>query len=73
MKCFLAATVFSGKLDMFMFSVLTVVSTVLMIFVGYKMLQVLQLTGYKTNGFVKWFKETKCRAVFYTRRTTRFL
>ena len=21
----------------------------------------------------KWFKETKCRAVFYTRRTTRFL
>ena len=57
---FLASTVFSGKLDFFMFTVLTVVSTVLMIFVGYKLLQMLQLTGYKINGYVKWFKETKC-------------
>ena len=56
---FVASAVFSGKLDVFMFAVLAVVSTVLMIFVGYKLLQVLQLTGYKLNGFVKWFKETK--------------
>lgn len=63
MENFIASAVFSGKLDMFMFSVITVVSTVLMIFVGYRLLQVLQLAGYKVRGFAKWFKETKCSYV----------
>lgn len=59
MKNFIAGAVFSGKLDFVMFAVLAVVSTVLMVFVGYKLLQMLQLTGYKLNGYAKWFKETK--------------
>lgn len=46
-------------LDIFMVSLIAIVSSVLMIFVGYKLLQMLQLTGYKLNGFVRWFKETK--------------
>lgn len=49
-----------SKLDWTMFAVLAVVSSVMMIFVGYKLLQMLQLSGYKLNGFFKWFKETKC-------------
>ena len=59
MNTILAKTMFSGKLDLYMFSVLAVLSTVLMVFVGYKLLQMLQLTGYKLKGYVKWFKETK--------------
>ena len=46
-------------LDIFMVSLIAIISSVLMIFVGYKLLQMLQLTGYKLNGFVRWFKETK--------------
>ena len=48
-----------SSLDWMMFIILAVVSTVMMIFVGYKLLQMLQLSGYKLNGFFKWFKETK--------------
>ncbi len=53
------SSVFAGKLDFSMFTILAVISTVLMVFVGYKLLQMLQLTGYKMNGYKKWFKETK--------------
>lgn len=59
MKQFMLTSVFAGKLDFSMFSILAVLSTVLMVFVGYKLLQMLQLTGYKLNGFCKWLKETK--------------
>ncbi len=45
--------------DLFMFSVFAVLATVLMVFVGYKLLQIMQLAGYKIKGFFKWFKETK--------------
>ena len=34
-----------------------------MIFVGYRLLQMLQLTGYKLKAYIKWFKETKCSYV----------
>lgn len=47
------------NLDLFMFSAIAVISTVLMIFVGYRLLQILQLTNYRIHGFLKWFKETK--------------
>ena len=57
---FLLAPFLVSKLDWMMFIVLAVVSSVMMIFVGYKLLQMLQLSGYKLNGFFKWFKETKC-------------
>jgi len=30
-----------------------------MVFVGYKLLQIMQLAGYKIKGYFKWFKETK--------------
>ncbi len=55
----LNTSLIDSNLDLIMFSIIAILSTVLMIFVGYKLLQVLQLTGYKLNGFFKWFKETK--------------
>ena len=50
---------FESKIDIFMISIISIVSTVLMIFVGYKLLQMLQLSGYKMKGYKSWFKETK--------------
>ena len=38
---------------------IAVMSTVLFVFVGYRLLQMLQLTGYKLKGYFMWFKETK--------------
>ena len=50
---------FESRLDIAMLSIISVVSSVLMIFVGYKLLQMLQLSGYKLKGYCSWFKETK--------------
>ena len=50
---------FESRLDIAMLSIISVVSSVLMIFVGYKLLQMLQLSGYKLKGYCRWFKETK--------------
>ena len=55
----LAAAAFGSKSDFFMFSIFAILATVLMVFVGYKLLQIMQLAGYKIKGFFKWFKETK--------------
>ena len=63
LSMFLASSVFETRFDLIMFSIIAVVSTVLMVFVGYRLLQMLQLTGYKLKSFVKWFKETKCSYV----------
>lgn len=60
---FVSSKVFENRFDLIMFSVIAVVSTVLMIFVGYRLLQMLQLTGYKLKSYIKWFKETKCSYV----------
>ena len=50
---------FESRVDIAMLSIISVVSSVLMIFVGYKLLQMLQLSGYKLKGYCSWFKETK--------------
>lgn len=65
MNCFLCLSFkfFENKLDLIMFSIIAVVSTVLMVFVGYRLLQMLQLTGYKFKSYLKWFSETKCSYV----------
>ena len=60
---FIASSIFETRFDFVMFSVIAVVSTILMIFVGYRLLQILQLTGYKFKAYLKWFKETKCSYV----------
>lgn len=60
---FLASSVFETKFDFIMFTIIAAISTVLMIFVGYRLLQMLQLTGYKLKSYLKWFKETKCSYV----------
>jgi len=60
---YMSAAVFQSTFDFIMFSVIAAVSTVLMIFVGYRLLQMLQLTGYKLKSYLKWFKETKCSYV----------
>lgn len=49
-----------AKTDYIMLIAIAVLTTVLMAFVGYKLLQMLQLTGYKLSGYFMWFKETKC-------------
>ena len=61
MSIFLLAKTFSNitKFEIFTLGAISVVSTVLLIFVGYKLLQILQLTGYKLKGFFTWFRETK--------------
>lgn len=51
---------FEAEIDIFMILLVSIVSTILMVFVGYKLLQMLQLSGYKIKGFCSWFKETKC-------------
>lgn len=60
---FICESVFETRFDLVMFSIIAIVSTVLMIFVGYRLLQMLQLTGYKLKSYFKWFKETKCSYV----------
>lgn len=49
-----------AKSDIIVLVAIAVLTTVLMVFVGYKLLQMLQLTGYKLSGYFMWFKETKC-------------
>lgn len=56
---FISSSIFETRFDFVMFTVIAVVSTILMVFVGYRLLQILQLTGYKLKAFLKWFKETK--------------
>lgn len=51
--------IFETSVDAAMISIIAVLSAVLMIFVGYKLLQMLQLTGYKFKGYNRWFIETK--------------
>ncbi|MBQ7918260.1 MAG: UDP-N-acetylmuramoyl-tripeptide--D-alanyl-D-alanine ligase [Clostridia bacterium] len=55
----IASSIFDTSLDFIMFTIIMVISSILMIFVGYRLLQILQLTGYKLKSFLKWFKETK--------------
>lgn len=59
MNNILLAVDLGDKHDFFMFAIFAVLATVLMIFVGYKLLQIMQLCGYKIHGYFKWFKETK--------------
>ncbi|MBR3885764.1 MAG: UDP-N-acetylmuramoyl-tripeptide--D-alanyl-D-alanine ligase [Clostridia bacterium] len=63
LSMYLAASIFETKSEFIMFTIIAIVSTVLMIFVGYRLLQMLQLTGYKFKSYLKWFKETKCSYV----------
>lgn len=56
---FLSGSAFESNTDFVMFTMIAILSTVLMVFVGYKLLQILQLTGYKIKGYFMWFKETK--------------
>lgn len=50
---------FQNMYDITLICVISIMSTILMIFVGYKLLQMLQLTGYKMKGYCSWFSETK--------------
>lgn len=50
---------FGNWLDFWLVLVLSVINGVLMLFAGYKFLQVLQLSGYKVKGCLVWLKDTK--------------
>lgn len=66
MKYYLLAgmRLFDNYVDAIMISIIASLSAVLMVFVGYKLLQMLQLTGYKLNGYKQWFVETKYNYLF---------
>jgi len=54
-----------AKNDNIMLVAIAIFSTLLFIFVGNKLFQVLQLGGYKIKGYFMWFKETK--GAYYSR------
>lgn len=64
MNKFLLDSIFEFGIDIPMLIIIACISAGLMVFVGYKLLQILQLTGYKLKGYVQWFKETKCSFLF---------
>lgn len=57
-------TSITSKSDISMLVIIALLTSVLMVFVGYKLLQMLQLTGYKLRGFSMWLKETKYSYLF---------
>ncbi len=50
---------FENWLTFWMVIAVSVTNTILMIFAGYKFLQVVQLSSYKMSGYWRWIKETK--------------
>ena len=46
--------------NFWMVVIVSAVNAVLLCMAGYKYMQVIQLSGYKTKGFFAWMKETKC-------------
>ena len=60
MNQILLTAAFSSKSDFFMFSVFAILTTVLMVFVGYKLLQIMQLAGYKIKGYFLVYKIILC-------------
>lgn len=50
---------FDGWLSFWMCIAIATVNTVAMCFVGYRFLQVLQLSGYKMKGYFAWIRDTK--------------
>ncbi len=55
---------FESSVDAIMISIIASLSAAMMIFVGYKLLQMLQLAGYKLKGYNRWFIETKFSYIF---------
>ena len=47
------------SLDVFVMGILAVISALLMTFVGYKIFQMLQQSGYRLKRYFSWFKETR--------------
>lgn len=50
---------FDSWLTFWMVVVISITNAVLMVFAGYKFLQVLQLSSYKMKGYFKWIKDNK--------------
>ena len=53
----------SDWLTFWLMLVISAVNGIIMLFVGYKFLQILQLSGYKSKGYFEWLKSTKCKYV----------
>ena len=53
---------FDNWLTFWLILVISILNAVLMLFVGYKFLQVLQLSGYKTKDYWAWMKSNKYKA-----------
>lgn len=53
----------SDWLTFWLIAVISVVNGIVMLFVGYKFLQILQLSGYKLKGYFEWFKASKGKYV----------
>lgn len=51
----------SDWLTFWLMAVIAVLNGIVMLFVGYKFLQILQLSGYKLKGYCEWFRATKAK------------
>ena len=52
---------FDSWLTFWLILVISLLNGVLMLFVGYKFLQILQLSGYKAKDYWGWIRSTKCK------------
>lgn len=53
----------SDWLTFWLILVISVVNGIIMLFVGYKFLQVLQLSGYKAKGYFEWIRASKAKYI----------
>lgn len=53
----------SDWLTFWLILVISVVNGIIMLFVGYKFLQIIQLSGYKLKGYFEWLRATKYKYV----------
>ena len=49
------------ELDYFLFTILSIINSILLCYLGYKFLQILQLSDYKLSGYIEWAKDTKAK------------
>ena len=54
---------FDNWLSFWLVLVIALVNGIMMLFVGYKFLQILQLSGYKLKGYFEWLRATKARYI----------
>ena len=52
-----------GNTDLYFLIAISIMNSVLLCFLSYKFLQIIQLSGYKINRYGTWLKDTKAKWV----------